>query len=51
MNINIPDKNLMIKAKLGNHAVKPTDHFILEIENTWPGIVKVDRVYQHHIAN
>lgn len=47
MDVAITEQNLRIKAKLGNHFIKPTDHFILDIENTWPGLVKVERFYQH----
>jgi DNA polymerase-3 subunit alpha len=46
MDILIQDQNLRIKAKLGNHFIKPTDSFIFDIENTWPGIIIVERLYQ-----
>ena len=49
MNIMIPDDKIMIKAKFGNHFVKPTDYFIMEIENSWPGMIKVERLYQNPI--
>jgi DNA polymerase-3 subunit alpha len=49
MNIMIPDDKIMIKAKFGNHFVKPTDSFIMEIENSWPGMIKVERLYQNPI--
>ncbi|WGL58862.1 DNA polymerase III subunit alpha [Pigmentibacter sp. JX0631] len=51
MKIEVPDRNVIIKAKLGNHSIIPTDQFILTIENTWPGILKVDRIYQKHVIN
>ncbi|MGY3803558.1 DNA polymerase III subunit alpha [Pigmentibacter ruber] len=51
MKIEVPDRNVIIKAKLGNHPITPSDQFILSIENTWPGILKVDRIYQKHIIN
>jgi DNA polymerase III subunit alpha len=46
MDVFIPDHNLLVKAKLGNHFVRPTDTFIMDIENSWPGIIKVERLYQ-----
>lgn len=51
MNIAVYEKNLLIKAKLGNHSVSPTDRFIMAIENNWPGVVNVERVYQQQIQN
>ncbi|KAB8029111.1 DNA polymerase III subunit alpha [Fluviispira multicolorata] len=51
MNIAIPDHNLRLKAKMGNHYITPTDNFIMDIENTWPGLVKVERVYHYQVLN
>ncbi|BBH52082.1 DNA polymerase III subunit alpha [Fluviispira sanaruensis] len=50
MDISIPNHKLRLKAKMGNHYVTPTDNFILDIENAWPGLVRVERVYHYQIA-
>lgn len=46
MDIMVPEQNILIKAKFGNHFIKPSDVFIMDVENTWKGLVKVERQYR-----
>ncbi|MES2615037.1 MAG: hypothetical protein V4591_06450, partial [Bdellovibrionota bacterium] len=47
LNVLLGDEQARIKARLGNHNVMPTDEFIFAVEQNWPGLVTVERGYQH----
>ncbi len=47
LEIFIPQESVKIHAKLAQHRIHPSDRFIFDIENHWPGLVKVQRCYQN----
>lgn len=45
MDVNFEQEQMNLLAKFGNHQVKPSDEFLIAVEEAWPGLVSVERDY------
>jgi len=46
LEVLLPSKKLLMRAQFGNSSIKPNDEFIQAVENTWPGQIRVERIYR-----
>lgn len=45
VNVLFDQEKINLLAKMGNHHIKPTDEFLVSVEENWPGLVSVERDY------
>lgn len=45
VSVDFQQEEMNLVAKLGNHAIQPSDAFLSAVEEAWPGLVSVEREY------